>query len=239
MKLPICLLAAGLLSACAADIATLQPAPEARLVAAAGMGKAAFDEAAGVRVTAMPRSWPGRTPIERVVTPVRLRIDNNSGQAVLVRYDRIALSDASGRVYAALPPYSIDATVSVPRLVPGHPVLIDPGFAGHGFAVSPLYAPAFPRLPTVAGPYLFDPLYYDRHGGYWRNVTVPLPTREMLRLALPEGSIAAGGSADGFVYFEEVGTDAQRVQMRVELVSAGSGNAIGTAAIPFVVTAQR
>ena len=117
MRSPFLLLAsAGLLAACALDTVTLHPASEAQIVATAGAGNAATDAVSGVRVTAASRSWPGRTPIEHVVMPLRVRIDNSSGNPVLLRYDKMVLSSPSGRVYAALPPYSIDATVTLPRL---------------------------------------------------------------------------------------------------------------------------
>lgn len=86
----------------------------------------------------------------------------------------------------------------------------------------------------------FDPVYYSRRGSYWRNVPVTLPTEEMLRMALPEGTIAAGGSADGFVYFERLGAETQRMQLRVELLDANNGSRLGEAAMPFIVdTATR
>ncbi|WP_420473741.1 hypothetical protein [Noviherbaspirillum sp. ST9] len=232
-----CLLAAALLSACASDVAMLRPAPEATRADTTGAAQSAVGESGGVRVLATARAWPGRVPVEDVITPLRLRIDNNSSRPVLVRYDRIMLAGASGKGYAALPPYEIDATVSVPRLTPGHPVIVEPGFVAHGFAVSPLYAPVYPGYSTIGGPYAFDPMYYSSHGRYWRNVPVTLPTREMLRLALPEGRIAPGGGADGFVYFEKVAKDAQRVRLRVEILDADKGSRIGIVEIPFIVTA--
>lgn len=237
MRLSIYLLAGtALIAACASDTVTLRPAPDANLAPAAGSQNAAADMLSGVRVTAMPRSWPGRMPIENVVTPLRVRVDNNSGNPVLIRYDKISLTSPGGKIFAALPPYSIDATVSLPRLASGHPVWSRPYFTGSLFAVSPLYASAYPGFPMAAGPYLYDPFYYSHFGHYWRNITLPTP--EMLRLALPEGIIGAGGSADGFIYFEEVSRDVSRVQFRMDVLNASNGETMGTINIPFVVSAS-
>lgn len=227
--------AVAIASGCAAKRqVVLQPAPGANVVSLQDGGEAAGSTVAGVRVTVRPQAWPGRTPIARVVTPMRVRIENNSGSAILIRYELITLERGDGRTYAALPPYDIEATVTYARLVPGFPVVDKPGLGGEGFAVAPVYAPAYPELPLATHSSFYSQRYFGYYGSHWRRVALPTP--DMLRLALPEGSIAPGGHLEGFVYFEEVGPATSRVRFRMEIPDAREGATMGTVEIPFLVS---
>lgn len=76
--------------------------------------------------------------------------------------------------------------------------------------------------------------YSDELYSYW-HVEVPLPTRYMREIALPEASVRPGGSVSGFVYFERVPESRQRVTLRLRLVEGKTGRSFGTARVPFVV----
>jgi hypothetical protein len=234
MRLPVFLLVPALLAAGCTQSLSLKPAPAASTVPTPGPGVAAVDDVSGVRVAVVPRAWPGDIQISSAVTPVKVRIDNNSNDRVLVRYSEIVLTAPDGQTYAALPPYRIDASVYEPRLMPGYAPVTAPGIAGRGFAIAPLYAPLYPGLPTATGGFFYDPFYYSHFGDYWRNVELPTPA--MLQRALPEGSISAGGSVEGFLYFQKVDADVPRVRFRMDLLNAARGGVMGTAEIPLIVS---
>lgn len=236
MRLPALLIfsvISYLFTGCAQNV-PLKPAPAAETKKLPSGAIAAVEAVDGVRVAVIPRAWPGNVEISEAVTPVKVRIENNSRNRVLVRYSNIRLIGSRGKSYAALPPHSIEATVSEPRLAPGYGPVTMPGFAGTGFGVAPLYSPLYPGLPAAPGGFFYDPWYYNYYGDYWR--TIALPTPAMVQRALPEGSLNAGGSVEGFLYFQKVGNDVSRVRFLMDVVSADKGGVIGTIEIPLVVT---
>lgn len=223
---------AGLLGACA-NTASLKPAPWATTQPTSESTTAAVDMVSGVHVSVIPRDWPGSARISEEVTPLKVRIQNTSNDRVMVRYSEIRLVAPDGSTYAALPPYSIEGTVSDPQVTRGgRPV--GRRFPGTGFAVSPMYSPLYPGFPVAGTSFPHDPLYYSHYGSFWR--TADLPTNAMLELALPEGVLDPGGSVQGYLYFEKVDPDVPRVRFRMDVVNAGRGNEIGMIEIPFVVS---
>jgi hypothetical protein len=232
-KTALTLVTIGVLAGCAHDI-DLQPAPTANTTTVPGQGMVAMDTMSGVKVIANAGSWPGTVEISEEVTPVRVRIENRSGNPILVRYSDIKLVSANGPVYAAIPPFAIDSTVAEPRLAPGYAPVTAPGFAGAGFGVAPIYSPLYPGWPAMRGTFAYDPLYYQAYGDYWRQIELPTPA--MLQRALPEGRIEAGGSVEGFLYFEKVSPEAKHVELRMDIHNAERGRGMGTLEIPFIVT---
>ena len=84
------------IAGCAAG---LEPAPTANAAPGAG-DDAARATAAGITVTAMALDrWPGRNRITKELTPMKVRIENNSAKPLLVSYNRIQLVGADGRTY--------------------------------------------------------------------------------------------------------------------------------------------
>ena len=106
-----------------------------------------------------------------------------------------------------------------------------PGFGYDGFFVSPTYGPAWTGLSPWAGPFAADPLYYDTFHARW---PVELPTASMVATALPEGVIEPGGSVSGFLFFEDVPEEVERVTFRMDLVNADTGESFGGLRIPFI-----
>jgi hypothetical protein len=94
---------AGLIvgAGCARTFAKLTPAPTAARVP--GAGEAAAATAAGVQVTAHTQAWQwDPTDLDTKVTPILIELANNSDRAVIVRYNRISLTDdASNRLQAS------------------------------------------------------------------------------------------------------------------------------------------
>jgi hypothetical protein len=196
-------------------------------------GEKAVNRVAGVRVTAEGDAWEGGAPIGREVTPVRVVIENDHGEAIRVRYSDFALVSPDGERYAALPLYRIEGTVEEPTLAAGYPPLPAPGFYARGFSVAPSYAPLYPNLATAPAFHYWDPYYNRRYADYWQDIE--LPTMKMRIQALPEGTIEDGGKVSGFIFFEKVDPDTDRVRFRMDLAEAGDGALFGTATIPFKV----
>jgi len=96
----------------------------------------------------------------------------------------------------------------------------DPGFGYTAFELAPGYSDYYPSVRPCADPYYYG-YYYPR----WRSIN--LPTDGMLRRALPEGILNSGGRLDGYLYFEELTDDVERVAFRMDVVNARTGMNLG------------
>jgi hypothetical protein len=205
----------------------LTPAPTASTLG----GETAVTQVEGVRVTAESDAWEAGAPISRQVTPVKVTIENDHGRAIRIRYSDFALVSPTGSRYAALPLYRIEGTVEEPTMAAGYPPLPAPGFYSRGFSVAPAYAPLYPNLAAAPASYYWDPYYNRRYTTYWQDID--LPTMKMRIQALPEGRIEDGGEVSGFIYFEKVDPETERVRFRLDLAEADDGTVFGTVTIPF------
>lgn len=203
---------------------TLEPAPEAQRVF--GPGYSATAEASGVRIVASSDAWRGfPEDIERAVTPILVKITNDSERRIEVRYEQFGLVSPGGVLFAALPPFEMTGAVS-------EPVAMSTAFPVVGFGVAPYLAPWYPGWTVWSGPFPYRPSYYGTYGLAFERVN--LPSGDMLQKALPEGVLGPGGRVTGFVYFEPV-ADVRRLVFTARLVDATTGKGLGTIEIPFVV----
>lgn len=201
--------------------------PQASVPRAPGAQDVALADLAGVRVLVAGDAWKGDpSNLSDVFTPVHLTVENHSGKAVRIGYSDFALIGASGFRYAPIPPMLVRGVVTAPAPVA-------PRFYYNGFFVAEHYWPYYPGMARWTYPFPYDPLYYDQYYGYWQE---PLPTRDMLAEALPEGAIQDGGRIAGFLYFQGVGKKEPRVNFEMNLVDASNGQAFGKVAIPFDVS---
>jgi hypothetical protein len=213
--------------------AQLQPRSDAHSLA--GDTSAAVAVAAGVRLIADGAAWKGHPGnLERRMTPVEVRLENQSGRTLSIRYELFDLVGESRFHYAALsPPEMEEAPDAGPTCVAGYM----PGYswglhmswgAGWGWYHSPWY-------PWWPGPY-YDPFYPPP---YWPPPYVrceePLPTEDMLKRALPEGRLENGGTVAGFLYFQGVADRERQVILQARLVDANTGEGLGALTIPFQV----
>lgn len=181
-----------------------------------------------VSIVVQSESWEGDPEIEAHVTPLRVEIENDSNMPLRIRYSDFALvNEADGARFAALPPYEVEGSVSEPVAVRAI------GFNHSRFHVAPGYQWLYPDLRPYGSAFHYDPYYNDHYYTYWADM--PLPTEEMLRRVIPEGVIDPGGSLSGFLYFERVPVDLERVDFRYELTSAANGQRFGMITIPFLV----
>lgn len=221
---------AAVLAAGCATTATLTPAPSAEETGAA---HAALAEVDGVNVIAQAQAWDGSRVVTDHVTPIQVRIENDRGEPLRLRYQDFALEGASGHRYAALPPFQVEGKDGEYRLAEGSLSVAAPTFYHHGFHLAPIYLPFYPGFSAASHyPFHFDPYFYDHYWGHWD--TIELPTPAMLDQALPEGVLDARGEVEGFLYFEPVDERVARVTFRADLVNAESGEMFGEVRIPFV-----
>ncbi|MFW6040090.1 MAG: hypothetical protein ACOC9N_03335, partial [Gemmatimonadota bacterium] len=217
----IWVLAAGLAAGCGGR-AELEPGPGAQ-PAPPGPGGGAATTVDGVTVVARTEAWSGFPTRLEEVTPVQVTIENESGRPLRVRYERIVLAAPTGQSYRAIPPFDVRGRERE---------RVD-GFRRDGFFVAPHLRRYYPRARFYDGYFPYDPFYYDRY--YPAFVDVNLPTGDMIQKALPEGVLMPGSRITGFLYFENVDDDLPRVDMRMELVDASTGERYGVATIPFTV----
>ena len=210
----VLLVAVALLaSACARQ---LVPAPGAQI--ADGRGKAATASVAGVNVVVNPDAWRGLpTTLGSLVTPLLVTIDNQSGSPVRVRWEQFALHGPGETRFAARPPLDIDGYVSEP-------------------------VAAMPYAAMPYGAFGYDPFWrsglgpYGRHYPWPPSRRLPLPTRDMVERALPEGIVEPGARTTGFAFFDRA-TQAKGapLEFTMDLVDANTNERFAQVRIPFVV----
>ena len=211
-----------LLGGCAGGV-DLAPAPQADTVPT-GPGRGAEAVKGGIRIAAFVDAWSARPEdLNEEVTPIRVRITNRGDDSISLRYRDFQLT-SQGRTFAAIPPYDVEG-----EIVKAIPTF---GYPYRGFEVAPYLSPYYHDLTPFAGPFPYDAPYYGRY--YPAALEIELPTQAMLELALPEGVLQPGGDVTGFLYFENVGDQVQRLIFRATPSNANTGEPIGTLTIPFV-----
>ncbi|ROO29802.1 hypothetical protein [Salinisphaera japonica] len=195
--------------------------------------RSVVDAVNGVQMRVKTGQWDGDASVLRDVTPMHVRIENESDQPIRLSYDNFALvAAATGQRFAALPPIAIDGSVERSANVVG-----SPGFTSSGFAVAPYYSSSYPGMNAYSTAYGYDSGYYNNYTRRWADYNVKLPTPYMREVAIPDGVIEPGGMIEGFLYFEKVPTDKiAGVDFRATLVNAESGNRFGQISVPFIST---
>ena len=210
------LLALLVLLTTACTTTRLVPAPSARTVASS-QGEGGEGSAAGVTVRAWPQAWnafPRSLPA--VVTPFLVTIDNGGSVPIRVRHEHFALVAADGRRLAARSPYEL-----------------------RGYATEPVAYPYMYAGPPLAlrhrwgwGPF-DDPFWGNPwYGDPW--IRVPLPTPDMVGLALAESAVPPGSRVTGFLYFDHASRSDGELALTAQLEGA-TGERLGWISIPFVM----
>lgn len=208
--------------------AQLRPTPDAR--SPAGEPSAVIADAQGVRLIADGTAWKGSPRnLETRLTPVELRVENHSGRKLSIRYTQFELVGATKFHYAALSPLLMQEandqlTTCVTRYMPGP-------YGGLGGAWNRRYW-GYRQRPWWPNPYFFDP--YSGPSTY-TQCEEPLPTKDMMERALPEGTLEEGGTVSGFLYFQGVGDRERQVILQAQLVDAATNQPFGELSIPFQV----
>ncbi len=241
--------------------AYLVPAPNASL---SNGGQGAVATAANVTITVLPNSWNGRPRnLYTKVTPVKVRIQNNSDVPIRLVYEDFNLESPRGQTFAALPPSEITGVQAVgqnqpttgPRVIEAAyaqgrgrvyrnrgrvygrtRIIITPTFGWHNFYYAPYWGYGYYGLNPWPYGWAPNALYFNTYYPYMS--AVKLPTRSMLKNGLPEGVIAPGGYVEGFLYFSKIGPDIEHVDFAARLQNANTGAQIATINIPFEVHSQ-
>jgi hypothetical protein len=179
----------------------------------------------GIEVRVGERQWSGSPgDLATLVTPLYVRVHNGSDQPVQIAYRNLTL-DTNGMQASAIPPFHIQRAAGAPT------ELAATAYTHDSFLLYSPYANFYPAAPLWGEPWDFDPVYYDRMYGVWAP---SLPTRDMLRLALPEGVLQPGGTAAGFLYFKTP-SDPGQAAFSLELVQARTGEPLGEVSIPMTL----
>jgi hypothetical protein len=201
-----------------------------------GEPSAAVANAAGVRLVADGAAWKGHpSNLERRLTPVEVRLENQSGRTLSIRYPLFDLQGATRFHYAALSPKELSEVQSPQRTCSAGYL---PGYWGLSATWGPRrgwYHPSPWRTPWWPSPY-YDPFYNPYYGPPpYVLCEEPLPTQDMQKQALPEGTLETGGTVSGFLYFQGVGDRERQVTLQARLVDAATGEPFGELSIPFQV----
>jgi hypothetical protein len=76
---------------------------------------------------------------------------------------------------------------------------------------------------------------YDEYTPRYNLWASPLPTEDMLAKGIAEGVLEPKGRISGFLYFEKLPEDLQRVRFEADLVNAQTGDSLGTIRIPLMI----
>ncbi|RYZ37561.1 MAG: hypothetical protein EOO71_27475 [Myxococcaceae bacterium] len=228
-----------LVAGCAAET-KLRPTPEAGVLENGKGG--AVTEQEGVRLVADGSAWKGYpSNLERRLTPVYVRLENQGQRALKLQYRGFSLIGQESRFrYNALAPLSLQKAASSNEVPNAQaPVIAPAGRWSVGVGVGSSYGYG-PRRggygPPYYGPWgspFYDPYLYARP-----QCQEPLPTEDMLNNALPEGTLEPGGALEGFLYFQGVASREDAVTLQVKLVDAGTGEPFGALDIPFQVSTR-
>ena len=222
----VCLLIVvlGYVNACASSAELVVASNED---VALGRGEGAVERVSGVSLMVRAGVWPG-WKIRDDVTALRVTVTNDSARALQLRYDSFVLVAENGATYRALPPFEVRGTALSNQLV-----VEEPRFARRGFYLAPHHEYYFLENSTTSRNFYYDPIYYDRYYSYWRERA--LPTQKMLSLALPEGVVEPDGEVEGFLYFEPVNPEEERVTFRFDLIDADSEKSFAEVRVDFLV----
>ncbi len=195
---------------------------------------AVYAEAAGVSILVEAQAWTGRPDILDKITPLRLTLQNNSGRLLLIRYSEFSITGLSSQnIYAALPPYEITGTLKDPWIILPYPFPLPSSIDCQKFSVAPYCSRMYPSFPAYQDSFTIDSLYYSRYYTVWAKID--LPTEEMIVKVLPDGVIESGGHASGFLYFEKVSRNEEKLLFTAELIDAVKGTLMGKIEIPLLV----
>lgn len=207
----------------------------------------------GVRLSVDGTAWRGDPgDLSRVVTPVRVTLENRSGREVRVGYDDFTLvgDGFTYRPLAPLPGVETSSALDVPQVVfvDSRPSAPRPPPPGPVHPAQPLPRPRPPPPPRHPSVRFYVAPHYRHwwpHPWVWVRPfphvwTAPawsasLPTDDMIAEALPEGVLQDGGRVEGFLYFRGVAPRESRVTLRFELTDANSEQTFGALSLPLLV----
>ena len=224
--------------ACAAAVSLLALAacePGTDLDPVGETGMAAADEEvvqqmAGVRVTIDGDAWHGAPEVAELVTPIQISVVNESDRDLRIRFPNFALLGAYDR-YGVLPVFSFETAEGEVMLIEGYAPVAEPEFEYETFYVTDAYGAAYPEIATYEHSLVLDDSYYAKY--VMAAEELPLPLVEMQRWAVPEGVLPSGSSLLGYLFFEGLHPEEERVTFLAQLEEAPSGDYFGAIQVPL------
>jgi len=193
-----------------------------------GAESAAVATMGGIRCSAAASSWQGiPRELGSQMTPIKVRIKNESGKPIRLLYENFALVGESGRKYRPLPLLPLNRR---DREASG----LMPAYASDGFFVAQRLRDAYPGIQPWPRPLLRDEKWYQTSYAKW-PVGEQMPSRSMLVKGLPEGVLDNGGIISGFLYFEADARKEKRLKFRVEVPESDREERVALIKIPFRV----
>ena len=198
---------------------SFEPTRAANIVAGTD---AASDNVAGIHIVADGDAWSGDPAnLEKLLTPVKVTIENHSGDPLRIRYREFSLENSAGFHATPLSPVKLSNSTQ-PAATP-----ITPGFTADGFYV----APYFQFYGSAFSPWPYEFPFDNPQGNQYSSWEQSTP--DMIAKAIPEGVLSPSGSIAGFLYFQKVVKGVDSVDFVARLVQARTGQVLGTARIQF------
>ncbi|HVU52208.1 MAG TPA: hypothetical protein VHL80_16030 [Polyangia bacterium] len=200
------------------------PAAGARLVP--DTTDVAYEVSDGVRVFASlddPRGFARELPAD--VTPIKIRVVNHGARPVSILYDHFYLRGRRGHHYRAIPVVPLEHAKLAGTVAP-----LRPYFASSKFQVAARYHDVYSQLDPWPAPLLRDEGVYEQAYLSWSDHP---PSREVMRMALPEGVLGPEGEITGYVYFERPARSDADLSLDAALVSARNVSEVSSVQIPL------
>jgi hypothetical protein len=183
----------------------LAPAWSANVVP--GAPSVAFQEVSGVMLTVEAGAWPrDGAALAPGVTALYVTMQNGGERPLLLSRRAFALQGASGRRYPALPPPGVAVRDGDRDQTVVQPVFGDADPAAGGLRPLPAGPQPMPQVSPRETSFPYGP------GLEFRARAVPAEAlrRQPVARALPEGTLARGEAAAGFVYFDSAAVASER-----------------------------
>lgn len=219
------LLTACLLGACGHK-GQLVPDTTAEVVV--GAEAAAVATVAGIRCSAAASSWQGLPrDLGSEMTPIKVRIRNQSGKPIRLLYESFALVGEKGQKYRPLPLLPLNSgNRNISALMPA--------YASQGFFVAQRLGHAYPAMEAWPRPLVRNERFYRKAYAKWQD-DEELPSRSMLVKGLPEGVLDNGGIISGYLYFEAAARKEKRLNFRFDASEGDREERVALIKIPFLV----
>ena len=187
-----------------------------------------------VEVTLGTDMWDGEDVVPENVTPIQVTIDNANEKPIVINYNKFALVNTDGEKYYPMPLYAVDLEMKQLIMDKDFEMFPKPIYEYDNYFLYPIYDPVYTGVEFTQYAYEIDPEIQAKFID-WDTMDADLPTQEMRTKALPEGVLDIDGIVSGFLYFEQVDPNDDKVTFMFDIVDAETGEKIDTALLQYYV----